>query len=218
MSLLPASASFEELVQECFLALRGTGLMLSALDAQLVATWGEKAVPYEVVARGIRRAAERAIWDARPGEPLMRSLRACKSQVEAEIGRYLAHAVGRGTSTAPHGEDEGAESFDVSRHRKIRSSLRELKELRPDLAVAIERLKSGIVARPPTSHEEATQRTDWVAYVLLRALPFGERFELLREAQARLGEVRMSYRARKLALRFHRSAVLSQRFGLKALG
>lgn len=39
MSLLPESASFEELVQDYFLAVRGAGLMLSALDTELLTTW-----------------------------------------------------------------------------------------------------------------------------------------------------------------------------------
>jgi hypothetical protein len=34
MSLLPDEATFEELVQECFLAHRGAGLMLSPLDLE----------------------------------------------------------------------------------------------------------------------------------------------------------------------------------------
>src|SRR5689334_3401938 len=85
MSLLPESASFEEMVQDCFLAHRGAGLMLSPLDVELVMAWGDDGVPFEVVARGIRKAAEKALWDARPGEPALRSLRACRRDVEAEI-------------------------------------------------------------------------------------------------------------------------------------
>ncbi|MET0401169.1 MAG: hypothetical protein ABW123_02150, partial [Cystobacter sp.] len=70
MSLLPESASFEELVHDYFLALRGSGLMLSALDTELLSDWAGQAVPFEVVARGISRSAEKAMWDARPGEPV----------------------------------------------------------------------------------------------------------------------------------------------------
>ena len=90
MSLLPATASFEELVQDCFLSHRGAGLMLSALDAELVGLWAREEVPFEVVARGIRRAAEKALWDARPGEPVLRSLRACKREVEPSEASPLA--------------------------------------------------------------------------------------------------------------------------------
>ena len=77
MSLLPEAASFHELVQDCFLAFRGAGLMLSPLDAELIDAWAADGVPVEVVARGIRRAAEAALFDARAGTPALRSLRSC---------------------------------------------------------------------------------------------------------------------------------------------
>ncbi|MFP2911161.1 hypothetical protein ACLESD_40250, partial [Pyxidicoccus sp. 3LFB2] len=98
MSLLPESASFEELVQDYFLAVRGAGLMLSALDTELLTTWAREGVPFEVVARGINRSAEKALWDARPGEPVLRSLRACRRQVESEIKKYRELSAGRGGS------------------------------------------------------------------------------------------------------------------------
>src|SRR5688572_2966527 len=99
MSLLPEEASFEELVQECFLAHRGAGLMLSTLDLELVGAWTGSGVPFEIVARGIRHSAERAVFDARPGEPLLRSLRACRKDVESEIKKYLARSAGSGAAT-----------------------------------------------------------------------------------------------------------------------
>src|SRR5689334_9671158 len=99
MSLLPESASFEELVQDYFLAIRGSGLMLSALDVELLTSWAEQGVPFEVVARGIARSAEKAMWDARPGEPVLRSLRACRKQVEAEIKKHRERTAGAGTES-----------------------------------------------------------------------------------------------------------------------
>src|SRR5215217_7321300 len=100
MSLLPEGASFEELVQDYFLAVRGAGLMLSPLDAQLLSAWADAKVPFEVVARGIARSAEKALFDARPGEPVLRSLRACRRQVDAEIKRYLSRTAGGGNEVA----------------------------------------------------------------------------------------------------------------------
>jgi hypothetical protein len=99
VSLLPPDATFEELVEDCFVAFRGTGLTLSAVDAQLLKSWAERGVPFEVVARGIRRRAERALWDAKPNEPLLRSLRACRAAVEREIRHYLARVAG-GTASS----------------------------------------------------------------------------------------------------------------------
>ena len=43
MSYLPAGASFEELVQDYFVAFRGSGLMLSPLDGALASQWAQAA-------------------------------------------------------------------------------------------------------------------------------------------------------------------------------
>src|SRR5687768_4505048 len=99
MSLLPEGASFEELVQDYFLAVRGAGLMLNALDSELLTSWAREGVPFEVVARGISRSAEKALWDARPGEPVLRSLRACRRQVESEIKQYRHRSAGAGEAS-----------------------------------------------------------------------------------------------------------------------
>ncbi len=105
MSLLPLDATFEELVQDCFVAFRGSGLALSAVDAELLRTWAELGVPFEVVACGIRRRAERALWDAKPNEPLLRSLHACRAAVEREIRHYLARVAGGTASSPTHAAD-----------------------------------------------------------------------------------------------------------------
>jgi hypothetical protein len=218
MSLLPEQATFEELVCDCFLAFRGSGLMLSALDTELLGSWAKAEVPYEVVARGIRRAAEQAAWDVRPGEPILRSLRACKRQVEREIRQHQSRAVGSRGPVAPEpGKPESPEPYDVKRHRALRSSLEKLGEARPALGGEVQALRTGLLAHPPAGAEDATRRTDVVVCRLLRALAFDERQELLREARSRVGQVRMSSRARKLALRFHRTAVLSQALGVLGL-
>src|SRR5260370_4221076 len=88
---------------DCFWAFRGSGLPLSAVDAELVRSWAELGVPFEVVARGIRRRAERALWDAKPNEPLLRSLHACPAAVEREIRHYLARGAGGTTSSVESG-------------------------------------------------------------------------------------------------------------------
>ncbi len=63
MSLLPDGASLEEWVQDCFLAYRGSGVTLSALDAEILSRWAHSGAPFEVIARGIRRAARRGNRD-----------------------------------------------------------------------------------------------------------------------------------------------------------
>jgi hypothetical protein len=159
VSLLPPDATFEELVQDCFVALRGCGLALSAVDAELVRSWAELGVPFEVVARGIRRRAERALWDAKPNEPLLRSLHACRAAVEREIRHYLARVAGGTTS----------------------------------------RVESG----------------DALAICAIRALPFSERIDLLKQARQALYLAPVgSAPARRLARRSARLAILRKKFSL----
>jgi hypothetical protein len=95
MSWLPQNASFEELVADLFSAYRGSGLALSGLDAELLGAWAQRGVPFEVVARGIRRAAESAAFHVKQGDPPLRSLRACRRAVEAEIRRHLSRSAGK---------------------------------------------------------------------------------------------------------------------------
>src|SRR5690349_19676643 len=162
MSLLPDSASFEELVQECFLAHRGAGLMLSPLDAELVGMWATQQVPFEVVARGIRRAAERALFDARPGEPLLRTLRSCRRSVEAEIKQHQGLAAGRGSAPG-------------KAVRRRREALAEVARQSPALARAVERIEREVLTRPQVNEE-------LVPALLLRALPFEQRRAVWRAA------------------------------------
>jgi hypothetical protein len=42
VSLLPPEATFAEVVQEAFLRLKGKGLMLGALDAELLSAWSAR--------------------------------------------------------------------------------------------------------------------------------------------------------------------------------
>ena len=69
--------------------------MVSQLDAELIASWAEENVPFEVVARGISRAAERSAWDQKPNTPVLRSLKACRREVDQEIKRFRHASVGK---------------------------------------------------------------------------------------------------------------------------
>jgi hypothetical protein len=193
MSLLPEDASFEELVQECFVAYRGGGLMLSALDAQLLVSWSRANVPFEVVARGIRRAAERASYDARPGEPPLRTLRACRREVEEEIERHRARDLGRGQALRA----EGLEGGWAALARK-----------RPELAEVIARIAAG----------EHPGDADRRSAALLRALPFAERIAILRRARALEPLTPLSPRGRRMTRRFHRALALGEALGVRGLG
>ena len=186
MSVLPESASFAELVQECFVAFRGQGLMLSPLDAQLVTEWARLEVPFEVVARGIRRAAEKAGFDARPGEVGLRSLRACRREVEKEIAHFKARAAGKGEAG--------------SRQRRPWAALA---GARPEL---LERAEPALARLDPLGLDAS----DRASAALIRALPFGERLGLLRLSRTRAEAFPMSWRARRLARRFHRAQALRE--------
>ncbi len=222
MSLLPESASFEERVMECFLAHRGAGLMISPLDVQVVMAWSERGVPFEVVARGIRKAAERAVWDVRPGEPALRSLRACKREVEAEIKKWRARSAGRGgeASSGEGAPDAQAQaparaSLEEERWKKTKATVARLSRERPEVATACAALLMGPLSAPAPSLE-VSDRVEALVYArLVRALPWPHRRALYVEAAALCGDLRLgSANARVLSRRFHRHALIRRALDL----
>ena len=106
MSDLPTAAlSYQAVVTEYFLGLRGAGLMVSPLDAELVGEWERRGVPVAVVCRGLRRGMENE-EARRPGGRGPRSIRALRLAVEDE---WHAYQLGRvGESPPPPGEDAAA--------------------------------------------------------------------------------------------------------------
>jgi hypothetical protein len=200
MSLLPEGASFEELVQDYFLAVRGAGLMLNALDSELLTSWAREGVPFEVVARGISRSAEKALWDARPGEPVLRSLRACRRQVESEIKKYRDRSAGAGETSAARRRPL---TWEETRHARLRASLEQLAERRPGLTHRVGQLLEGVLSRVPTEPAQLDVQEARVFLGLLRALPFPERLRIWRESRSEGAEATgMSGRSRRLARRF----------------
>jgi hypothetical protein len=197
MSLLPLSAGFEELVQDCFLTYRGSGVALSPLDAELVRGWGERGIPFEVVARGIRRSAEKALWDARPGEPLLRSLRGCRRQVEAEIGKHLRASIGR-AGGAPASTARAA----------LRAALRRLAATEPALRPRVENLLGDLETGSSLDADRAIA-------CLVRGLPFVARLALLREAEAAVAlDAMASPRSLQMARRLARNALARKALAL----
>ncbi|HZH15512.1 MAG TPA: hypothetical protein VE057_14270 [Archangium sp.] len=213
MSLLPESASFEELVQDYFLAMRGSGLMLSALDVELLTSWAEQGVPFEVVARGIARSAEKALWDARPGEPVLRSLRACRKQVEAEFKKHRERTAGAGSENTRR--TARTRSWEELRHGQLQASLERLAEREPALAPRVHRVLEAVLHEVPTEFARMETLETLVGLMLLRALPFPERLQLWRTARGEdTDQQYMSFRARRLARRFRLLAVVRRRLGL----
>ncbi len=213
MSLLPESASFAELVQDYFLAMRGSGLMLSALDTELLTSWAEQGVPFEVVARGIARSAEKALWDARPGEPVLRSLRACRRQVEAEIKKYQERSAGAGSEGGRR--VARTRTWEETRHAQLKASLERLAEVEPTLAPRIGLLMEAVLHEVPADFAGMETKQALVGLLLLRALPFPERRELWRTARGEDPDQQyMSLRARRLSRRFRLLAAVRRRLGL----
>lgn len=200
MSLLPDDATFHERVQDLFTAYRGRGFALSADDVELVQHWAEAQVPFEVVARGIRVAAERAVFDAPEGEGNLRFLRACRKAVEAELTKYLKRAAGK-TAVG-----EAEEALHLARHKKLTAVVKKLCGRWPTLA--------GLTLAPPHDFEASERHEHLVIAACLRALPFADRLALLREARRLRGDQKTSTAARRESLRFHRAALARHRLDL----
>jgi len=214
MSLLPEDAHFEELVQDCFLAFHGAGVMLSPLDAELLSEWAGQRVPFEVVARGIRKAAERALWDARPNEPALRTLRACRREVGAEIRKYLDRAIG-GTAADGDRVTPLPEALELTRHKKLRAALKKFAKARPAQEQAVSRLLKGALASPPADLAQVAWREDWVIAALARALPWTERRAVAGAVRGRMRDnTSQSPRSRRFARRLYRAAEVRERLEL----
>lgn len=206
MSLLPDSATFHERVQDCFVAYRGHGVSLSAVDLEILDGWAEAEVPFEVIARGLRKAAEAALWDAAEGEGRLRSLKACRRDVDQEISKYVRTSAGR--TEAP--SEKEPEPFHVTRHKKLLAALK--KATKPHLPAWASRL-------PVPEDFTQSDRQEWLALnLLLRALPFPRRTSLLREARMVVEKApSMSAATRRESLRFHRAALVRQAWAMPAL-
>src|SRR5690349_13703542 len=84
-------ASYLREVATFFLALRGTGLFLSPLDAEEIEQWLEAQYPLPAVLRGLHRGAEKLHAKKQP----LRNLRRLKRYVAREVkdatsGRFRA--------------------------------------------------------------------------------------------------------------------------------
>ncbi len=185
--------------------------MLSPLDVELIVAWASEEVPFEVVARGIRRAAEKALWDARPGEPVLRSLRACRREVDAEIKKYRARSAGRGGAGST---GDTALPLEAERHKRLRSVLGKLGKETPWLQPRVQALLEGPLASAPPDLAEADRREELTCAALLRALPFDQRRALYRDAAAHAGPPTASAHARKVSRRFHRHALVRRALNL----
>jgi hypothetical protein len=119
MSDLPAeSLGYQAVVAEFFLGLKGSGLLLSPLDEELVAAWERRGLPVAVVCRGIRRGLDELSQDRRG--PL-RSLRAVRFAVEDEWRAYRSGRVG--DAPAPPEEEElAARRLAEARERLARAA------------------------------------------------------------------------------------------------
>ncbi len=117
MSQIPSEAlSYRTVVSEYFLHLRGSGLLLSPLDDELVAEWERRGLPAPVVCRGLGRGYEELSRDLAPSAATPRSLRALRGFVEEEWRAYRHGRVGAGAP--PGGEPAAAMArLDAARER-----------------------------------------------------------------------------------------------------
>jgi hypothetical protein len=205
MSDLPASTlGYHAVVTEYFLARRGTGLLVSPLDEELVAQWERQGIPVAVVCQGVRDGlAALAERGARPP----RSLRALRLAVEDAWRAYRSGRVGE--APPPPAEDAAAEA----RLAAARARLAEGGHAAP--AALRDGYRAAWRALEPAAHrggsplaraEEAIARADahllaaWVA-----SLPRAERSALGRRVRDLAGpRIRgASRRAHREALRLH---------------
>ncbi len=148
--------SYRAVVAEYFLGLRGSGLLLSPLDDDLVADWERRGLPVAVVCRGLRRGLEQQLEERGDRARLPRSLRAYRFAVEEEWRAYRQGRVG----LAPPPCDE-----DLAAHERLEAARRHLEDAaradpsRQEAYLEAARILSGRAGArppPPMSTEEFT--------------------------------------------------------------
>jgi hypothetical protein len=106
--------SYEMVVAEYFVGMRGAGLMLSPLDLEQVRSWERRGLPVAIVCRGLRRGFESSLQGRPPGSPPPRAVRAYRLAVEDEWRAYRSGRVG--DSPGPPDEREAARArLDAAR-------------------------------------------------------------------------------------------------------
>jgi hypothetical protein len=207
VSELPASAlGYQAVVGEYFLGLRGAGLMISPLDAELVAEWERRGVPVAVVCRGLRRGLEDAAERRPPGASLPRSIRAFRLAVEDEWRAYQSGRVG--DSPPPPAEAAAAEARLASARTLLADAGRGAEGARREgYRDAWRALASAGAGGTPLERVEAALAAadDRILAAWLRGLPRAERAALgprllLRAGPRGAGANRRAYRE---ALRTH---------------
>jgi len=117
--LAPGDLSYQAVVAEYFLGLRGGGLMLSPLDQELVAEWERRGLPVAVVCRGLSRGLEDFLRRRAPGAgpTAPRSLRALRFGVDDEWSEYQARAIGDAPPPPPSEASFAAARLAAARQR-----------------------------------------------------------------------------------------------------
>ncbi|MCL2012237.1 MAG: hypothetical protein FWG75_05545 [Cystobacterineae bacterium] len=218
MSQLPQSASFHERVQALLCFLRGHGAALSPLDVALLEFWASTQVPFEVVARGMRRCFESRLTGLKRDESLsLPSLRTCRRHVQSEIERYMrvhSHAV---PSTDPESADEAAEAYAHTRHQRLKQQLKGFAKKHPWAQKTVPKLLERF--KKPMDIDQAMRQEILAIFVLAHALPLEEKKKLLEETRG-LATTReaLSMEAAKEQWRFFLAFLFKQRFEIRSWG
>jgi hypothetical protein len=218
MSQLPQSASFHERVQALFCFLRGHGAALSPLDTELLELWASTQVPFEVVARGMRRCFESRLTGLQKDQTLsLPSLRTCRRHVQSEIARYLRIHTQAPSSTKTETPAESTEAYAQTRHQHLKKQLKSFAKKHPWAQKTIGNLL-GRLGKPADIHQAMYQET-LAIFILARALPMEEKKKLLEET-CQLAKTReaLSLEAAKEQWRFFLTFVFKQRFGIRNWG
>jgi hypothetical protein len=92
---LPGEAEYGTLIEEAFIAERGTPFLLSAKDWQLIRVWHESGVPVDTVVRAVRQTFERRRQRGAAGK--IGSISYCANAVEELWQMERRGLVGKGT-------------------------------------------------------------------------------------------------------------------------
>ncbi len=152
-NLAPGDLTYQAVVAEYFLGLRGGGLMLSPLDQELVAEWERRGLPVAVVCRGLGRGLEDFLRRRAPGAgpTAPRSLRALRFGVEEEWSQFQARAVGEAPPPPSSEAGFAAARLASARQRLVEAGGSAPPAWRDGYRLALEAL---VAPRPGTALEQ----------------------------------------------------------------
>ncbi|HKC25458.1 MAG TPA: hypothetical protein VKF32_11985 [Thermoanaerobaculia bacterium] len=182
-------ARYATLLEEAFIAERGTPFLLSPKDWTLIRSWRERGIPADTVIRAMKETFEKR--RARGAAGKISSIAYCENAVDERWEMERRGLVGKNDGTKEAGLAPAGEGL-ARLVAALDDALARLGD--PAARAAVERARQKIAALPPETPRDELEESllsieASMARALKRALPEGEAADLESHVAAELGEM-----------------------------